>query len=76
MGYFLNRSTIKSLKPRDYTLIFYICFPPFFYDPNGLRTDIIEEYVNIRKNPVHAVIDGKVIQNRVAFPEPMWPQFD
>ncbi len=27
-GYFFNRSTINSLKARDYSLVFYVCFPP------------------------------------------------
>ncbi len=72
MGYFYTQSVMESLKPRDYKLTYYVCFPPHFYDPEKLKMDVITEYLNITRHPTYAMINGKKNENRVAKQQPLW----
>jgi hypothetical protein len=51
-GYVYSESVIKRLKPRKYEFQVDVFVPYHFYDPTGLRTDLIEEVTNIRDNPI------------------------
>ena len=52
MGYVYSESVIKRLKPRKYEFQVDVFVPYHFYDPAGLRMDLIEELANIRDNPI------------------------
>ena len=52
LGYYSVESTMTSLKPRKYYYQLEWYWPYDFYDPNGVRMDIIEQIVNIRDHPL------------------------
>jgi hypothetical protein len=52
LGYVHSESVIKRLKPNKYEFQVDCYIPYRFYDPAGLRMDIIEELKNIQDNPI------------------------
>jgi hypothetical protein len=52
LGYVYSESIVKRLKPRKYEFQVDVFVPYHFYDPAGLRMDLIEELANIRDNPI------------------------
>lgn len=56
LGYAYSESIVKRLKPRKYEFQVDVFVPYHFYDPAGLRMDLIEELTNIRDNPIHVKV--------------------
>lgn len=52
LGYVYSESIVKHLKPRKYEFQVDVFVPYHFYDPSGLRMEVIEELTNIRDNPI------------------------
>ena len=56
LGYVYSESIVKRLKPRKYEFQVDVFVPYHFYDPAGLRMDLIEELANIRDNPIQVKV--------------------
>ena len=56
LGYAYTESIMKRLKPRKYEFQVDVFVPYHFYDPAGLRMDLIEEVANIRDNPIQVKV--------------------
>ena len=63
LGYYYVESTVRSLKPGKYNFQLEWYFPYDFYDPEGLRMDIIEQIVNIRDHPIRIRVDAREVTN-------------
>jgi len=62
LGYYGVQSTVKTLKPRKYHFQFDWYWPYDFYVPDRMRTDIIQEVINIRDNPLRVKVGGREIE--------------
>lgn len=56
LGYVYSESIVKRLKPRKYEFQVDVFVPYHFYDPAGLRMDLIEEVANIRDKPIQVKV--------------------
>jgi len=56
LGYVYSESIVKKLKPRKYEFQVDVFVPYHFYDPAGLRMDLIEEVANIRDKPIQVKV--------------------
>lgn len=63
IGYSYTESTVKSLKPRKYHFQVDSFVPYHFYDPNGLRMDVIQELNNIRDHPIQVAVGSTKVTN-------------
>jgi len=61
LGYYYLQSTVKSLKPRKYHYQLEWYFPYDFYSPEGLRTDVIEQILNIRDHPLRVKVGDREV---------------
>lgn len=52
MGFHYNTSKVKKLKEGTYHTLLCWFYPENMYDPDRLRLDVIQEYMDIRKRPV------------------------
>ena len=56
LGYVYSESIVKRLKPRKYEFQVDVFEPYHFYDPAGLRMDLIEDVANIRAKPIQVKV--------------------
>ncbi len=64
LGYYYTISTIKSMKPRKYKFQMDWYFPYDFYDPDGVRLDIVDQIVSIKDKPLAIKVGSReVISN-------------
>ena len=61
LAYYYVESTVTSLEARRYTYQLDWYWPYNFYDPEGVRLDIIEQIVNIRDNPIEIKIGSRQV---------------
>ena len=73
LGSYYTVSTVKSLKPRKYFLQIDWYFPFNFYDPDGLRLDIIEQLVNIRDDSLKIKVGSHLVTSRGGITTPTEP---
>jgi len=52
LGYYHTISTVKSMKPRKYTFQMDWYWPYNFYDPEGVRLDIVDQIERIKEKPL------------------------
>ena len=52
LGYYYTISTVKSMKPRKYKFQMDWYWPYNFYDPDGVRLDIVDQIVSIQDKPL------------------------
>ena len=64
LGSYCTVSTVKSLQPRKYFLQIDWYLPFDFYDPDGLRLDIIEQIVNIRDDSLKIKVGSHLVTSR------------
>jgi hypothetical protein len=67
LGYYYNVSTIRSLKPRKYKFQLEWYFPYDFYDPHGLRLDIIDKLVSIEDKPLAIKVGSRQVTSNGPF---------
>jgi len=52
LGHYYTLSTIKNMEPSKYKFQMEWYWPYNFYDPDGLRLDIVDQIVNIKEKPL------------------------
>jgi hypothetical protein len=52
LGHYNTLSTMRHLKPKSYKFQLEWYFPYNFYDPDGLRLDIIDQLMNMKEEPL------------------------
>ena len=67
LGHYNTLSTIKSLKPRSYKFQLEWYFPYDFYDPAGLRLDIIDQIMNAKEKPLEIKVGSRQVANNGTF---------
>jgi len=59
LGYYKVESTVRSLKPRKYQFQLDWYWPYNFYAPDRMRTDIIQEIINVRDNALRVKVGDR-----------------
>ena len=63
LGHYYNTSTIKSLEPRSYKFQLEWYLPFNFYDPAGLRLDIIDQIASIKEKILIIKVGSRQVTN-------------
>jgi hypothetical protein len=73
LGSYLTLSTIKKLKPRKYRFQMDWYWPYDFYDPDGLRLDIVDQVVNMKAKPIVIKVGSRQATNNGPVVSPVEP---
>jgi len=68
LGYYAVESKVKSLKPRTYGFQLEWYWPYDFYGEETLKTDVIEQIMNIRDHPLRLKILGREVPSTAPQP--------
>ncbi len=74
IGYHFNESTSSWTKAGLYDSLLCWYFPPNFYDPDRFKLEVIDEYKNMRENPVWLKIGSHSFKNPGGWPVALIPK--
>jgi len=63
LAYYYTISTVKSMQPRKYKFQMDWYFPYGFYDPDGLRLDIVDQIESIKDEPLVIKVGSREVSN-------------
>ena len=68
LGAVFDELTIRGLPAGAYTIEVFGCIPYGFHDPRGLNLDLLEEILNIQKQPLVLRVGGRELHNQGGCP--------
>ena len=73
LGHYHTISTVKSLEPREYKFQMDWYWPYNFYDPDGVRLDIIDQIVAMKDQPLAIKVRSRRVTNNGPSVTPVAP---
>lgn len=74
IGFHYNTSRVGKLKEGTYKTLLCWFYPEGMYDPERLRTEVIEEYLDIRKHPLRIRVGDHTFDNPAGWPAMIDPK--
>jgi hypothetical protein len=74
IGFHYNTSRVKKLKEGTYHTLLCWFYPEHMYDPERLRLEVIEEYMDIRKRPLKVRVGSHSFENPAGWPPMIDPK--
>jgi len=71
IGYVQTSIETESMKAGGYDFFIHWYFPDHFYDPQGFKMDVLQEFLNIEDHPVVIRVEGKQAENAALRPPPL-----
>ncbi len=73
IGFHFNTSRVKGLKPGTYDMLLCWFFPDRMYDPERFRSEVVDAFMDIRRNPLEIRIGEQVFSNPAGWPPRIAP---